>query len=237
MSQSPLELTDAARDRHQMLENYYPKLLTSTWGAQFVYSGADAVKQEISGYYANLGIISALLAGFTMSASLSAGEVEQDGPLDQAIGATFAICFSGFLVCIMDCIFIDNAVKQAPGALIMHVIDTNQVVLVVPKIGIAVGLLLMIFNVVLRCWKQFGDAVFWTSFGLNVIVFAGLVRRYLIMRTTVYRAAATAMDIQKVPNFKGYATAMIATDVLAGNGLVKKSISSSSKVDVHPLHA
>lgn len=100
----------------------------SNWVNLFLQAGSDTTIDKISGYLGNLGIISVLLAGFTISimfspppeltSSASKKWWLKDGYYHPAASIGFGtmgfLCFFLFFLSVIDCIFIDNALRQVP---------------------------------------------------------------------------------------------------------------------------
>jgi hypothetical protein len=89
------------------------QLLDSNWGLVFVSNGLHYVKDQMCGYYGNVGVIAALMGGFTISVAVA----PHDGLLEDKIvgpvcGGLGCVSFVLFFSCVLDCIFIDNTLRQ-----------------------------------------------------------------------------------------------------------------------------
>ena len=86
------------------------------WVAVLKSSDVKEVLSRMSSYYVNLGLLAALLGGFSVSLlaspGVSAGGDEYYRLNIAGVSGSFAACT--FLPCVIDCVLIDNTIKMLP---------------------------------------------------------------------------------------------------------------------------
>jgi hypothetical protein len=118
--------TESSAGRLLLTKDRSKRLLTSNWGAIYINFGFLAARDQMSGYYSNVAMIAALIGGFTVSSVMSdppdssgstvcAHDNSCEVFLSASVGAMGSLAFIIFFACVLDCIFIDNALRQLPN--------------------------------------------------------------------------------------------------------------------------
>ena len=167
------------------------------WVAVLKSSDVKEVLSRMSSYYVNLGLLAALLGGF--SVSLLASPCVSDG-VDEyyrlqiaGVSGSFAACT--FLPCVIDCVLIDNTIKMLPitEPAFLLMLEQQGTLLNLPKFLFFLGGLCMIVQVSAIVRLTYALWVFVVYVAVAGVTLLIMLRRYVLVWFFRSKVAAEAM--------------------------------------------
>ena len=159
------------------------------------HANASYSVAQLSGYYQNIAIVAALTGGFVLSSTLTpsfdAVDDHTDGGEDgwkffMAVSA--AAIFAMFLACVLDCILLDNSIRQiAEEKFLLDFLNTNSALLRWPLLLFIFGVVLTFLNLSATVWVLYGSAPAYVALGVSAVIGCAIFRRRMARGITAVR--------------------------------------------------
>ena len=150
----------------------------------------------MGGFYSNLAIVAALICGISLATFISPHDklmenMDVSHPwLWNLFGMSGVFGFTFGVGTAMDCILIDNSLRQAPGPVeLLFFFEQSTSFLALPAKLFMVSMTCVLVQVVVIAYALFPPLVFWSSLIGALVLGMTLLRRYGILTGLVLQMA------------------------------------------------
>ena len=150
---------------------------TSNWAQLMKHSGVSVASERMSEFYANVAILSGLLAIFAATEFVDPPEL--DTLLASLLGIAGALAFCCFLGSVVECVLLSNTVKiMCTEAAFIAFLHGEASVLSLATWGFIGGCVFLTLELAAITWMMYSTAVAVCAMGAISLLFAGLLVRF-----------------------------------------------------------
>lgn len=170
---------------------------TRKWGILYAHIGFEKTISQMCGFYANVGLIAALLGASSIASLLSVDADDGDLLHVHYIGGLAGVAaFSLACATVLDCVMIDNTLRSIPSApFLLSFLDQQSTSLRMPSALLMASVTFNFLQVTLSVWLLFFSATMaGSAFMICFTTGIFLIRRYLILNRFVDDMVDEGMD-------------------------------------------